>query len=166
MTTMRVVGECFFWYRLTRVFPDKFHRAVKRLCVCVCFRWIFSHTPAVTPQHAGVIDQSMTSLSLAGDASTCASTLLGRCLCKRVDVYIIILSCTWRIYALSERLLVFNKEMVCLPIFLFLSACTTFDDHFSGSGGVSRFLRKTWSQLTNPGLWRKSQAIKQVCMAH
>ena len=23
----------------------------------------------------------------------CASTLLGRCLCKRVDVYIIILSC-------------------------------------------------------------------------
>ena len=36
MTTMRVVGECFFWYRLTRVFPDKFHRAVKRLCVCVC----------------------------------------------------------------------------------------------------------------------------------
>ena len=36
MTMMRVVGECFFWYRLTRVFPDKFHRAVKRLCVCVC----------------------------------------------------------------------------------------------------------------------------------
>jgi len=36
MTTMRVVGECFFWYRLTRVFPDRFHRAVKRLCVCVC----------------------------------------------------------------------------------------------------------------------------------
>jgi len=37
---MRVVGECFFWYQLTRVFPDKFHRAVKRLCVvcvCVCF---------------------------------------------------------------------------------------------------------------------------------
>jgi len=33
---MRVVGECFFWYRLTRVFPDKFHRAVKRLCGCVC----------------------------------------------------------------------------------------------------------------------------------
>ena len=28
------VGECFFWYRLTRVVPDKFHRAVKRLCVC------------------------------------------------------------------------------------------------------------------------------------
>jgi len=31
---------------------------------------------------------------------------IGRCLCKRVDVYIITLSCTWRIYALSERLLV------------------------------------------------------------
>jgi len=31
------VGECFFWYRLTRVVPDKFHRAVKWLCVCVLF---------------------------------------------------------------------------------------------------------------------------------
>jgi len=30
----------FFWYRLTRVFPDKFHRAVKRLCVCVCVVYI------------------------------------------------------------------------------------------------------------------------------
>jgi len=36
MTTVSVVGECFFWYQLTRVVPDKFHRAVKRLCVCVC----------------------------------------------------------------------------------------------------------------------------------
>jgi len=36
MTTISVVGECFFWYRLTRVVPDNFHRAVKRLCVCVC----------------------------------------------------------------------------------------------------------------------------------
>jgi len=40
MTTIRVVGECFFWYRLTRVFPDKFHRAVKRLCVCVCVAFL------------------------------------------------------------------------------------------------------------------------------
>ena len=30
------MGECFFWYWLTRVVPDKFHRAVKRSCVCVC----------------------------------------------------------------------------------------------------------------------------------
>jgi len=29
-----IVGECFFWYRLTRVVPYKFHRAVKLLCVC------------------------------------------------------------------------------------------------------------------------------------
>jgi len=29
------VGECFFWYQLTRVVPDKFHRAVKWLRVCV-----------------------------------------------------------------------------------------------------------------------------------
>ena len=28
--------ECFFWYRLTRVVPDKIDRAVKLLCVCVC----------------------------------------------------------------------------------------------------------------------------------
>jgi len=46
---MRVVGECFFWYRLTRVFPDKFHRAVKRLCVCV---W---------PQQLDWIEQGLTS---------------------------------------------------------------------------------------------------------
>jgi len=26
----------FFWYQLTRVVPDKIHRAAKRLCVCVC----------------------------------------------------------------------------------------------------------------------------------
>jgi len=30
-----VFGHCW-WGRLTRVVPDKFHRAVKRLCVCVC----------------------------------------------------------------------------------------------------------------------------------
>jgi len=30
------MGECFFWYWLTWVVPDKIHRAVKRLCVCVC----------------------------------------------------------------------------------------------------------------------------------
>ena len=34
MTTMRVVGECFFWYRLTRVFPDKFHSR-KTVVLCV-----------------------------------------------------------------------------------------------------------------------------------
>jgi len=47
----------------------------------------------------------MMSLSLAG--IYCACTLLARRVCKRVDVYIITLSCTWRIYALSEHLLVF-----------------------------------------------------------
>ena len=42
------VGECFFWYRLTRVVPDKFHRAVKWLCVCVCVQkqfWRITQTP-------------------------------------------------------------------------------------------------------------------------
>jgi len=47
----------------------------------------------------------MTSLSLA--RVYCARTLLGRRVCKRLDVqYVITLSCTWRIYALSERFLV------------------------------------------------------------
>jgi len=30
------VYVCSFWYRLTRVVPDKIQRAVKWLCVCVC----------------------------------------------------------------------------------------------------------------------------------
>jgi len=45
---MRVVGECFFWYRLTRVFPDKFHRAVKRLCVCV-YIYIHGNKTSIEP---------------------------------------------------------------------------------------------------------------------
>jgi len=28
------VGECFFWYRLTWIVPDKIQGAIKRLCVC------------------------------------------------------------------------------------------------------------------------------------
>ena len=49
----------------------------------------------------------------------CARTLLGRRICKRVDVYMITLSCTWRIYALSERLLVTS----CVPSVLWRCAC-------------------------------------------
>ena len=30
------VGECFFWYWLTLVVPDKVHGAIKRLYVCLC----------------------------------------------------------------------------------------------------------------------------------
>jgi len=49
MTTMSVLGECLFWYRLTRVVPDKFHTAVKRLCVvCVLeVDSIFSVDPVI-----------------------------------------------------------------------------------------------------------------------
>jgi len=37
MTTIGVqVGECFFWFWLTQVVPDKIHRAIKWLCVRVC----------------------------------------------------------------------------------------------------------------------------------
>ena len=32
------MDECFFWYRLIWVVPDRIHRAVKRLCVCVVCR--------------------------------------------------------------------------------------------------------------------------------
>jgi len=32
---MTTIDECFFWYQLIWVVPDKIHRAVKRLCVCV-----------------------------------------------------------------------------------------------------------------------------------
>jgi len=52
------VGECFFWYRFTRVVPDKIHRAVKRLCVCVCvcvcrLMWEISwHAGALQRPHA------------------------------------------------------------------------------------------------------------------
>jgi len=50
------VGECFFWYRLTRVVPDKFHRAVKWLCVYItsCFR-DFANAVSVTHNIATVI---------------------------------------------------------------------------------------------------------------
>jgi len=29
------MAKCTFWYRLTRVVPDKVHRAIKWLCVCI-----------------------------------------------------------------------------------------------------------------------------------
>jgi len=41
-------GWMFFWYRLTRVFPDKFHRAVKRLLLLLfqgpgkSWKWVWS----------------------------------------------------------------------------------------------------------------------------
>jgi len=52
MTTMDVsgrMGECFFWYRLTRVVPDKIRRAVKRLCVCA--PTLYGGTPMHTQRH-------------------------------------------------------------------------------------------------------------------
>jgi len=78
------------------------------------FRWIFRtcHWRHSTPS------LSMTSLSLAG--VYCASTLLGRCLCKCVDVYIITISCTWRINALWA---LSNQVLTCFSehFFLFFS---------------------------------------------
>ena len=66
------------------------------------FSMDFPHTPRQWRHSTPSL--SITSLSLAG--VYCTSTLLGRCLCKRVDVYIITILCTWQIYALFERLLV------------------------------------------------------------
>ena len=38
---LMTTGECFFWYRLTRVAPDKIQRAVNGcVCVCVC---VYTH---------------------------------------------------------------------------------------------------------------------------
>jgi len=70
MTTMRVVGECFFWYRLTRVFPDKFHKAVKRLCcVCVCVGELAtdSSTDLNKGHDPGWVPFSPTELGLEGE---------------------------------------------------------------------------------------------------
>jgi len=61
MTTMSVVGECFFWYRLTRVVPDNFHRAVKRLCV------FFDTTGWVTRLIKILLDQFQESGTLPHD---------------------------------------------------------------------------------------------------
>ena len=38
----------FFWYRLTQVVPDNFHRAVKRLCVCVLFMGLACRASLIT----------------------------------------------------------------------------------------------------------------------
>jgi len=39
-----IVGECFFWFQLIRVVPDKIQRAVKRLCACVLTKLIQQKT--------------------------------------------------------------------------------------------------------------------------
>jgi len=74
----------------------KIEMGVEKQCTKMLtpFPMDFLHTP-VTPQHAVIIDDVV------------GPTLLGRRVCKRVDVYIITLSCTWQLYALSECLLVY-----------------------------------------------------------
>jgi len=54
-----------------------------------------------------------------------------KCLCKRVDVYIITISCTWRIYALSERLLV---SIVLSALHFFPVCCLASSDSSTDSG--------------------------------
>jgi len=67
---------------------------------------------------------------------------IGRCLCKRVDVYIITLLCTWRIYALSERLLV---GLVLISFWAGIST-PTWHSHWPShcSGGRPGPVTATW----------------------
>jgi len=59
-----------------------------------------------TPQHAVIIDDVI----IIGRRPLVVRTYITReaRICKRVDVYMITLLCTWQIYALSERLLVYH----------------------------------------------------------
>ena len=62
------------------------------------FRWVFPHDATARRRYWW--------RHYHWQATRLLCKYIGRCLCERVDVYIITLSCTWRIYALSERLLV------------------------------------------------------------
>ena len=78
---------------------------------------------------------SMTSLSLVG--VYCARSLLGRRVCKHVDVCIITLSCSWQIYALSERLLVLTPDIVFfIDILLYFLHVYYFCVKVLGGGGL------------------------------
>ena len=77
MTTMRVVGECFFWYWLTRVFPDKFHRAVKRLlCVCQCCCVVVCQLPAEEAADSSCAASQLTCDHSAVTDHVCASSVV------------------------------------------------------------------------------------------
>ena len=54
-----------------------------------------------TPQHTVIIND----IIIVGRCLLCTYITRG-CLCKHVDVYMITLSCTWQMYALSEHFLV------------------------------------------------------------
>jgi len=104
----------------------KIEMGVAKKCTKIStpFQMDFPHMP-VTPQHAVVINDV---IIIGRRHVYCASKLLGRCLCKRIDVYIITLSCTWQIYALSECLLVMMSG--CRPV-----ACA---GHSAGVGYSAR----------------------------
>jgi len=87
----------------------KIEMAVVKKCtkMSTLFQMNFSTQKYASHATAVVIDDV---IIIGSRRIYCASTLLGRCLCKRVDVYIITLSCTWRIYTLSEHLLVLNRS--------------------------------------------------------
>jgi len=49
------VGECFFWYRPTRVVPDR--RPLNGcvcVCVCVCMSMVITMSPTKTAEPIGV----------------------------------------------------------------------------------------------------------------
>jgi len=58
------VSECFFWYRLTRVVPDKFHRAVKQLCVCNVMSSLFVESQILPLSHLSPISSHAIHMAL------------------------------------------------------------------------------------------------------
>jgi len=62
-----------------------------------------------TPQHCVIIDDV---IIVDRRLLRTYITREARSLCKRVDVYMITVLCTWRIYALSECLLVLKQEII------------------------------------------------------
>ena len=102
----------------------KIEMVVEKKCtkMLTLFPMDFPHT-SVMPQHAVIIDD----IIIIG-RHLLPRTLLGRRVCKRVDVYIITLSCTWRIYALSERLLVLPVRCFACVVIRYgpVSVCVSF----------------------------------------
>jgi len=84
---------------------------------------------------------------------------IGRCLCKRVDVYIITLSYTWQIYALSEHLLVNSRDTCLMAMytarFILLLSCRTFVAkllfffHVFHIWWIKMCVKKSWNKNVN-----------------
>ena len=114
------------------------------------------------PQHAIQWWAPMMSLLMAG--VYCTRTLLGRRICKRLDLYMITLSCSWQIYALYERLLVklwYNTG--------FAQKCNSMSQYFGSFNLCSTLLFRSSpfrfdNRLTSP--FRQASVISEIALAH